>query len=95
MKRYAVFVGINSYTNDITPLSCASKDATDLSMEFASAGFSRPALLLDANAGSVEILRELSGICRNLQPDDLLVFYFAGHIPIKRIRITQIQFICV
>ena len=79
MKRYAVFVGINSYTNDITPLSCASKDATDLSMEFASAGFSRPALLLDANAGSVEILRELSGICRNLQPDDLLVFYFAGH----------------
>lgn len=52
MKRYAVFVGINSYTNDITPLSCACQDAKELSMEFAASGFERPVLLLDSDVGS-------------------------------------------
>ena len=79
MKRYAVFVGINSYTNDITPLSCACQDAKELSMEFAASGFERPVLLLDSDAGSGQVLSELSKICKSIKPDDLLVFYFAGH----------------
>lgn len=79
MKRYAIFVGIDKYSNDITPLSCARKDALDLSMEFAAAGFERPQVILDGDAGCPKITREVSEVCKKMQSGDLLVFYFAGH----------------
>ena len=79
MKRYAVFVGVNDYSNDITPLRCACKDAKTLSLKFAKAGFELPELLLDNDAASGKILNVLDEIGKKIQPGDLLVFYFAGH----------------
>ena len=79
MKRYAFFVGIDTYTNGIQPLNCACNDAKELCLNFAGAGFETPVLLTEQQATSGEILDKLEMMCNKVQPGDLLVFYFAGH----------------
>ena len=41
MKRYAFFVGIDSYENGITQLRCACNDASELSLKFAAEKFDK------------------------------------------------------
>ncbi|MBE6356471.1 MAG: hypothetical protein E7058_05085 [Lentisphaerae bacterium] len=79
MNRYAFFVGIDNYSHDITPLRCACNDAKTLYGKFCASGFESSVLMLDKDAGSPQILAELGKVCEKLHPDDLLVFYFAGH----------------
>ena len=81
MKRFALFVGINNYTNGITPLKCACNDAQQLSFEFASNGYSpnNIKLLLNENGHCDDVEDELRNISDRMTSGDLLIFYFAGH----------------
>jgi len=80
MKRYAVFIGINNYSNNITPLTCACNDATKLYGKFCASGFSENSvLILNDEADSIQIRQKVRGLCERMEEGDLLVFYFAGH----------------
>ena len=79
MKRFAIFIGIDSYTNDITPLRCACNDANDLALKFAAAGFDKIELVKEKDAESAKLISKVKNFCKEMKDSDLLVFYFAGH----------------
>ena len=80
MKRHALFVGVNNYSDkDIHPLQFAVNDATDLAGFFRHcANFDRAEVLTDPrNCDAVlERVRDMTG---GLGSDDEFVFFFAGH----------------
>ena len=78
MKRYAFFVGVDDYSNGITPLKCACNDASTLALKFSAAGF-ESLLIPEKEAESSKIIQKLRTFCQKITADDLLVFYFAGH----------------
>jgi len=79
MKRFAIFIGINAYGNDITPLRCACNDASELFGEFRAAGFDKTVLIPENEAKSSELINKVRNFCEEMKDGDMLVFYFAGH----------------
>ena len=79
MKRFAIFIGIDAYSNGITKLQCACNDASDLALKFAAAGFDKIELVKENEAESSRLLGKIDNFCKNIRSGDLLVFYFAGH----------------
>ena len=78
MKKVGLFVGINDYSNGISPLKYAMGDASDLNAEFSSKGF-RTRLLCDRNATQNDIVSKTKELIRDLEAGDIFVFYFSGH----------------
>lgn len=76
--KYGLFVGINQYTNGISPLKCARNDALALSKLFALNGYEVDALL-DQEADATNIRKKLRAIGKQLKKDDFFFFYFSGH----------------
>ena len=79
MKRRALFVGINNYRNGIQPLSCAKRDADELRILFARAGFATDIMTNEEASGADAVRVRIRAITKDLGPGDLFVFYFAGH----------------
>ncbi len=79
MKRHALLVGVNSYTNGIQPLSCATRDARELWKTFSNAGFAAE-LLTNEEASSADVVRaRIHDFSIGLGRGDLFLLYFAGH----------------
>ena len=78
MKRKALFVGIDRYKNDINQLRCACNDAKELSFAFSRAGY-KADLLLNEEATQNNIISKVRTMTKDLQDDDIFVFYFSGH----------------
>ena len=78
MKRYGLFVGVDTYKDGISSLSCACNDAQELSFCFAR-HFDKVDLLLNEKANCGNVLDRVMKITNSLSPGDLFVFYFAGH----------------
>lgn len=76
MKRFALFIGINSYAG--SSLSCARADAEALHREFASR-YDVARLLVDRQATSERIEEEVELIRRMARSGDMFVFFFSGH----------------
>ena len=76
MKRYGLFVGVNKYSNGITPLSCARSDASSLFKAFLNEGYDLD-LLIDEEASQENVIANLRR--KNFQSGDIFVFYFSGH----------------
>lgn len=78
-KRHALLVGVNSYTNGIQPLSCATRDARELWKTFSNAGFAAE-LLTNEEASSADVVRaRIHDFSIGLGRGDLFLLYFAGH----------------
>ena len=78
MKKAALFIGINTYANGISPLKYAMGDASDLNAEFSSGGF-RTRLLCDHSATGEAIVAKTKELMQELHAGDIFVFYFSGH----------------
>ena len=76
--KYGLFIGINQYTNGITPLKCARNDALALSKLFALNGY-EVNVLLDHEANATNIRKILRSMGKQLKNDDVFFFYFSGH----------------
>ncbi|MBK8050507.1 MAG: caspase family protein [Anaerolineales bacterium] len=82
-------IGINCYQNDRVPaLKYCANDARalhDFLVKSQASGYARSAHLLvdDLAAGGaatrLNTLKKLQGIANQAHPDDMLLFYFAGH----------------
>jgi hypothetical protein len=79
-RGLAVVVGINQYqdTAHWPALRLAENDARDLATALQSHGF-QVTLLTGAQSTKHNILQALYSLSRDLQPDDHIVFFFAGH----------------
>jgi tetratricopeptide (TPR) repeat protein len=81
-NTYAIIIGINNYKN-ITPLNYASIDAKYFYELLLSPVFkvkiSNISLLTDSLANRFNIYNEMYELQDKLLPNDLLLFYFAGH----------------
>lgn len=80
MKRHALFVGVDQYTDGHIPnLSCAVSDATDLHGFFKfGAGYDRVELLQNP-AVKQDILDAVQELTSGLKSGDFFLFFFAGH----------------
>ena len=81
MKRHALVVGINQYSDDtISALNCARKDAQDIEYFLRQkCKFDLVRCLLDKQAEGRKIVEEINKISTGLTEGDLLFFFFAGH----------------
>ena len=79
-RGLAVVVGINQYQDGKhwPTLSLAENDASDVAAALRSQGF-QVTLLNGAQSTKHNILQALYSLGQNLQPDDHIVFFFAGH----------------
>ena len=81
-NTYAIIIGINKYKN-ISPLEYASVDATSFYDLLQSPVFNIKKqnlhLLIDSSASRSNIYKEMYELEEVLKPNDLLIFYFAGH----------------
>ena len=81
-NTYAIIIGINKYMN-ISPLKYASVDATSFYDLLQSPAFNIKKqnlhLLIDSSASRSNIYKEMYELEEVLKPNDLLIFYFAGH----------------
>ena len=80
MKRHALFVGVDEYTDPtIKPLEFPSEDATELAVVFRQLlKFDRVEKLINPEH-SPEVVDAVKDMTRCLGPDDLFLFFFAGH----------------
>ena len=76
MKRIALCVGIDGYSNGIVPLSCAKNDAGRVYQQLL-AEFDEVKYLHDFNASQNNIISETSAIAKRLEPGDIFLFYFS------------------
>jgi hypothetical protein len=80
MKRIALFVGIDEYSNGIQPLSCARHDAEEMwSLFRRSLGFVTEKMTNSEASGADVVLRKIREMTSDLGPGDLFLFGFAGH----------------
>jgi formylglycine-generating enzyme len=81
MKRHALIVGINRYSDSsIAPLHCATNDAQEIKWTLERrCGFELVRCLLDDQAVADRILEEIVTMSSSLGAGDLLFFFFAGH----------------
>jgi len=79
-RSIAIVVGIDHYQNGIPPLKTAVADAHDISQVLRIDHGYQSGLLTDGQA-TLAVLRSLltEKLPAYIQPDDRLVFYFAGH----------------
>ena len=77
-QRFALCIGVNGYQAH-PALNCAVSDATAMAGVFEAYGFDEVVLLTDATATRGNILDEMERLQAKAGPDDLFVFYFAGH----------------
>lgn len=81
-KIYSIIIGINNYKN-VPSLSYASTDADNFYNLLISPVFNvdptNIGLLTDSSANRSNIYKEMYDLEDKLQPNDLLIFYFAGH----------------
>ena len=79
MKRHALFIGVDKYSNGIQPLSCARNDAEELWALFKSAKF-KCEKLVDEQASSADaVRRKVQQMVKDLKCGDLFLLYFSGH----------------
>ena len=80
MKRHALFVGVNNYTDPtIQNLNYPSEDATELASVFRLLlKFDRVEKLINPKH-SPEVVDAVKDMTRGLGPGDLFLFFFAGH----------------
>jgi uncharacterized caspase-like protein len=81
MKKYGLFIGIDQYDDpEISPLTCAARDAQDLAGVFQyKFGFETAVLThLDLKQGQ-RVMQKLRSFEAKLVPGDVFVLYFAGH----------------
>ncbi|HEX5185652.1 MAG TPA: caspase family protein, partial [Nitrososphaeraceae archaeon] len=82
-KRAAIIIGINSYEDEIDPLSGAENDAKELFKLLTSdkGGFESNDnyLLLGKSATQRNIIERVAEIFRNDDQYELVIFYFSGH----------------
>lgn len=76
MKRRALFIGVDKYTEGLPPLSYACNDASKLRDFFQGAGYETDVL---RDASTSEMLDRIENLTRDLTKDDLFLFFFAGH----------------
>ena len=76
MKRRALFVGVDDYTNGISALSCAQKDAQDLHDLFNQIGYDAH---IRRNVETHDLIMLIDRLTSDLTADDLFLFFFAGH----------------
>ncbi|CAN5393490.1 hypothetical protein BH11BAC3_BH11BAC3_02880 [soil metagenome] len=81
---YLMVVGINAYTNKINPLTYALPDATAFKEEIEKDAKSvlaavKTYLITDAKADRAGILNAFNEIKKLAKPQDVFVFYYAGH----------------
>lgn len=79
-RSIAIVVGINQYQNGVKPLRTAVSDATEISQVLKVDHGYHVSLLTDQQA-TLAMLRSLLAnvLPKTVQPDDKLLFYFAGH----------------
>ena len=73
MKRVALCVGIDGYSNGIAPLNCAKNDAGRIYQHLL-AEFDTVKYLHDFNASQNNIISEVSALADQLQPGDIFCF---------------------
>ena len=81
---HIVVVGINAYKNKINPLAYAVPDATAFKTEFEKdaqsiIGNVKSYLITDDKASKIGIMTALGTIKKMAKPQDVFVFYYAGH----------------
>ena len=81
MKRHALFIGVDKYSNGIQQLNCARKDAEELwSLFQRGAGFDQVEKLVDEQAASADaVRRKVREMVSGLAGGDLFLLYFSGH----------------
>ena len=86
-RSYALVVGIDRYPESIWPdLSYATVDARGIAELLERRGF-EVTTLYDAGATKAAILTHLENeLAPTLEPDDRVVFFFAGHHQVKAVR---------
>ena len=77
--KYGLFIGINQYTNGITPLKCARNDALALSKLFALNGYDVN-VLLDHEATASNIRKTLRNMSQQLKKDDVFLLFFRSRL---------------
>lgn len=79
-RSIAIVVGINQYQNGVKPLRTAVSDATEIS-QLLKVDHGHHACLLTNQQAALAMLRSLLAnvLPKTIQPDDRLLFYFAGH----------------
>jgi WD40 repeat protein len=81
---YLMVIGINAYTNKINPLTYALPDATAFKEEIEKDAKSvlanvKTYFITDAKADNAGIINAFNEIKRDAKPQDVFVFYYAGH----------------
>ena len=81
---YLMVIGINAYTNKIKPLSYALPDATAFKEEIEKDAKSilanvKTYFITDAKADKAGIINAFNEIKKDAKPQDVFVFYYAGH----------------
>ncbi len=79
---YAVVVGINDYAGQISDLNYAAHDASQIYQRLLNSGLwqaENVALLVDSDATKTRIREAFLMLSRQMDLDDVFVFYFAGH----------------
>ncbi|GLI36875.1 caspase family protein [Geobacter hydrogenophilus] len=77
-KNYALLIGINGYKN-IQPLTSAINDVNTVTQVLRDDYGFVTTVLIDAMATRSGIARELARIRKELNPEDRLLIYYAGH----------------
>lgn len=83
-KLYALVIGINEYTNEKNNLNYAYSDAISVQEKLESISGSifssvDVTLLLNKEASKSNIEASLKNIAQSASPNDVFIFYFAGH----------------
>jgi len=86
-EKWAVVIGIDTYTKEITPLRCAGNDAREFRKTLIqSAKFKEDNIFLLTSdqqgnrlPDKASIIRWISYIKQNSRPEDTFVFFFSGH----------------
>jgi WD40 repeat protein len=83
---YLLTIGVNQYANAQFDLKYAVPDATDFAAEFklrqeklGKFGKVEVVSLINRDATKINILKTIAAISTKIQPEDMLVIYFAGH----------------
>lgn len=77
-KSYALIVGINDYHN-IDQLKTASNDATTVAQVLRDNYGFDTMVITDAAATRTKIMKELNSLKNQVNPEDRLLIYYAGH----------------
>ncbi|MFF9580756.1 DEAD/DEAH box helicase [Streptomyces achromogenes] len=79
MTFHGLFIGIDYYESEYTPLRFARRDATVLGALFADNLEGNSTLLLDGDATKEKIVTEMRHIAATSSDDDFVVITFSGH----------------